>query len=239
MGEKDKEEAEAKKKGGCLGKLFGLLVFAVIFGLGAALYFISLPQDLSDIGGYAPAAETSASPPRDIEAVLRKSIEGDYSVTLSETELNNWLGRELKLKQGGELAQWVSLKRVWVRLRDGVAEIIIERDIAGYPLTTSMFLQVEQTETPKGGITTQIHLHGGGFSDLVPIPTRGGRFGQLTVPQGFLIMVVPDFRKIAGIFDPEINLGFQQMARIKIEDKRLVLDPKQLARTEGPRDQSF
>lgn len=231
-------DEEKKKKGGCLGKLLGLLVLLVIVGLGAALFFIAQPQDLSDIGGYAPSAASAASPPRDMEAVLRKSIEGDYSVILSEIEINQWLAREVKLKQDGELAQWVSLKRVWVRLRSGVAEVIIEREIAGRPFTTSMFLQVEQEEA-KGGITTRIHLHGGGFHELVPFPTRGGRFGQLTVPQGFLIMVMPDFRKIAAIFEPEIELGFNRMARIRIEDKRIMLDPKQPTRVEGAPDQSF
>lgn len=226
MGRKAKDADDGAKKGGCLGKLFGLLVFAVLTGLLAALYFISQPADLSDIGGYMPAAEAPASPPRDIEAVLRKSIEGDYSVTLSETELNNWLARELKAEQGGELATWVSLKRVWVRLRDGVAEVIIERDVAGYPFTTSMFLQVEQVETAKG-TTTQIHLHGGSFHKDVPEPTRGGRFGRLTVPQGFLILVMQDFEKIAKLFETEIDLGFSQMTRIRIEDKRIMLDPKQ------------
>ena len=232
------EEETKKKSGGCLGRLVGLLALALLVGLGAALYHIYLPQDLSDIGGVDPSLTTPASPPRDLRAVLQKSIEGNYSVTLSETELNQWLARELKLKQGGELAQWVSLKRVCVRLRSGVAEVIIERDVAGYPLTTSMFLQVEQTEAVDG-ISTQIHLHGGGFHELAPIPTRGGRFGQLNVPQGFLIMVMPDFRKIADLFETEIDLGFQRMARIKIEDKRLVLDPKQPTRTEAAGDQSF
>lgn len=232
------EEEPKKKSGGCLGKLVGLLVLAVFVGIGAAVYFISLPQDLSDIGGATPSLTKPASPPRDIRAVLTKSIEGDYSVQISETELNQWLSRELKLKQGGELAQWVTLKRVCVRLREGVAEVIIERDIAGYPLTTSMFLQVEQTESATG-ISTQIHLHGGGFHEMVPIPARGGRFGQLTVPQGFLIMVMPDFQKIAALFETEIDLGFQRMARIKIEDKRLSLDPKQPTRTEKAGEQSF
>jgi hypothetical protein len=125
-----------------------------------------------------------------------------------------------------------------VRLRAGVAEVVIERDIAGYPLTTSMFLQVEQTESATG-ISTRIHLHGGGFHEMMPIPTRGGRFGQLTVPQGFLIMVMPDFVKIAELFETEIDLGFQRMARIKIEDKRLTLDPKQPTRTERAGEQSF
>ncbi|QTN31533.1 hypothetical protein HZ994_04060 [Akkermansiaceae bacterium] len=238
MAKKDKQESEEVKKGGCLGKLFGLLVFAVLIGLGAALYFVSLPQDLSDIGGYSPAASSPASPPRDIAAVLQKSIEGDYSVTLSETEINSWLARELTLRQGGELAKWVSLRRVWVRLRGEVAEIIVERDVAGHPLTTSMFLQVEQNETAKG-ITTQIHLHGGGYHADVPVPTRGGRFGQLTVPQGFLIMVMPDFEKIAQLFETEIDLGFRQMARITIEDNRIVLDPKQPTRTEQSGEQNF
>jgi hypothetical protein len=233
------KEKEVKEKTGCLGKLFMLLIFAAVVGLGAALYYISQPQDLSDIGGYAPSKTTPASPPRDMQAVLRKSIEGDYSVTLSETELNQWLARELTIKQGGELSEWVSIKRVMVRLREDVAEVIIERDVEGYPFTTSMFLQVEQTETKKGGVKTQIHLHGGAFSELTPVPTRGGRFGQLTVPQGFLIMVLPDFQKIAGIFETEIDLGFEQMVRIKIEDKRLVLDPKQPTRAADSRDQSF
>lgn len=232
------DEETKKKRGGCLGKLGGLLVLALLVGLGAALYHVYLPQDISDIGGVEPSLTIPASPPRDLRAVLEKSIEGDYSVTLSETELNQWLARELKLKQGGELAEWVSLKRVCVRLRAGVAEVIIERDVAGYPLTTSMFLQVEQMESAEG-ISTQIHLHGGGFHELAPIPTRGGRFGQLTVPQGFLIMVMPDYRKIADLFGPEIDLGFQRMARIKIEDKRLVLDPKQPTRTESAGEQVF
>jgi hypothetical protein len=232
------DDEPKKKKGGCMGKLLGLLVVAVIVGLGAAIYHITLPQDLSDIGGYSPSPTTPASPPRDMRAVLSKAIEGDYSVQLSETELNHWLARELEMKQGGELAEWVTLKRVWVRLREDVAEVIIERDVAGYPLTTSMFLQVEQTETAKG-ISTRIHLHGGGFHEMVPIPARGGRFGQLTVPQGFLIMVMPDFRKIAEIFETEIDLGFQRMSRIRIEDKRLTLDPKKPTRTEGAGEQTF
>ena len=221
---------EEKPKGGCLGRLFGLIVFLVIVGLGAALFFVSQPQDLSGLGGNAPAATTPASPPRDMEAVLTKSIEGDYSVVLTEKELNEWLGRELKLKQAGELAKWASMKRVWVRLQEDVAEIIIEREIAGRPFTTSMFLKIEQVESASG-ISTQIHFNGGGYSDSVTRPTRGGRFGQLVVPQGFLILILPEFQKIASLFEKEIDLGFNRMARIKIKDGQLELDPKQPKRT--------
>lgn len=233
-------DEEKKSKGGCLGKLAGLLIFLVIVGLGAAMYFISQPQELSDIGGYGEddPRPAPASPPRDLRTVLEKSIEGNYSVTISESEINQMLARELEIKQGGELGRWVSIKSVLVRLKEDVAEVIIVRDVEGYPLTTSMFLQIEQVESQKG-ISTKIHLHGGGYHEMLPYPTRGGRFGQLTVPQGFLIMVMPEFRKIAEIFDAEIKLGFEQMARIEIQNKRLMLDPNQPTRDADPGETTF
>lgn len=219
-----KDEDKKKAKGGCLGKLMGLIVFVAIVGLGAAIYFVTQPQDLTDLQESPAAAGRNGSSVRDIEEVLRKAIQGDYSVRLSEAELNRWMESQLELNQGGELGANVSLSRVWVRLTDGVAEIIFEREVAGYPVTTSMFLQVEQLETAKG-MRTNVHLHGGGYHDSLPIPTRGGRFGQLTVPQGFLNLVLPDFEKLAVAFQPEIELGFEKMARIKIEDGALVLHP--------------
>lgn len=233
-----KNEEVEKPKGGCLGKLAGLVVFLVIVGVAAAVYFASQPQDLSDLEGNSPADAAAIGAPRDMVAVLRKAIEGDYSVSLSEKDINQWLAKELTLAQGGELAEWISLKSVLVRLNDGVAEVIVEREIEGVPFTTSMFIQVEQTETQKG-ITTQILLHGGGFHEDVPFPKRGGRIGKLMVPQGFLLLVMPEFRKIAALFDEEIELGFQRMARINIEDGRLMLDPKQPSRKAGEGEQTF
>ena len=219
-----KDEETKKAKGGCLGKLMGLIVFATIVGLAAALYFVTQPQDLSDLQESPAAAGGGAKPVRDIPEVLRESIKGKYSVKLTEKDINRWLGQQLELKQGGELGAYVSISGVWVRLRKDVAEIIIERDVGGYPMTTSMFLQIEQLETAKG-MRTNVHLHGGGYLDSISSPKRGGRFGQLTVPQGFLNLVLPDYRKLAEVFETEIDLGFEQMARISIEDEALVLDP--------------
>lgn len=219
-----KDEDKKKGKGGCLGKLLGLIVFATIAGLGAAIYFVTQPQDLTDLQESPADIDRNTSPKRDLQKVLRKSLDGNYSVKISEKELNRWLASQLELNQGGALGASVALRRVWVRLDGAVAEVIFERDVAGYPITTSMFLQVEQLETHQG-MRTNVHLHGGVYHDLLPIPTRGGRFGQLVVPQGFLNLVMPDYKKLAEAFQPEIELGFEKMARIKIENKELVLDP--------------
>lgn len=217
------DPTKPKSGSGCLSKLFFLIVLMGALGLGSALYFITQPQDLSGLGGYGPAAKTA--PVREMKVVLKNAIDRGFPVTLSETDINNWLGRTLATKQGGVLASQVSLERVWVRLEDGVAEIIMERKLMGQPFTVSMFLQVEKFESAKG-ITTEVKLDGGPFHKDFPVPPRGGRFGKLVVPQGFLILVMPAYQKLAALFLEEKNLGLEEMSRVKIEKGRIILDPR-------------
>lgn len=220
------ESPKSKSSGGCLGKLLFLVVLVAAAVLGSAVFFISQPQDLTDIGGYGPQAK--AAPVREMKAVLKNSIDRGYPVTLTEAEINQWLGRTLSLKQGGLLAGQSSLERVWVRLEDGHAEIVMERGLLGRPFTVSMFVQVSQVQEARG-VRTEILLHGGPYHANVPKPFRGGRFGRVVVPQGFLLLVMPAYQKLAAVFQEEIHLGFEEMARIKIEKNRLVLDPREPA----------
>ena len=233
MGEK--KEAPPKPKGGCLSKLATLVVFVGLVGLGAAIYFIALPQDLSDIAGRGPAAEGKES--RNLKAVLKNATEGGYPLKLTEEEINLYLRDTLAFKQDGALADWVKLEGVMVRLEDDRAEVIMERSIMGYPMTVSMYLRVEQTEKPDGGIQTRIFRNGGLYQDWLPKPAVGGRFGQLPVPEGFLLTVMPAFQKLAQIYREPVPAGsmlrrkpvkeidfIEDMARIAIEDGQLVLD---------------
>jgi hypothetical protein len=208
---------------GCFSKLILLILLAGAMALGSAVYFASQPQDLTDIGGYTPGA--NAVPVRDMKAVLKNSIDRGYPLTLTEEEINAWLGRTLSLKQDGLLSSKVSLERVWVRLTDGVAEVIMERKILGKTHTVSLFLQINQYESAEG-VRTELKLEGGPFHEDFPRPPRGGRFGKLVVPQGFLILIMPAYSKLAALFPTEKELGLEEMARIKIEKGRLVLDPR-------------
>ena len=67
---------------GCLTRFIVLLLLLVAVGLGVSIYFMSQPQDLSDIQGHSPANR----PPllQDINAMLRNSLERSYPVTLTE-----------------------------------------------------------------------------------------------------------------------------------------------------------
>jgi len=216
--------AKTQAGGGCLHKLLVMLLLTGGLVMGVALAFIPQAQHLMDLGGYGVAEDAACA--RDLKTVLQNAVTRRYAVTLTETELNQWLGRALVAKQGGRLAGSVTFERVWVRLEDGRAEVVMERKILGQPFTVSMYLQVEQTEGPKG-VFTEVLLHGGPyFQSNLPLPLRGGRLGQLVVPQGFLLLVMPAYERLAALFSDEIHLAFEEMSRVKIEKGRLVMDPR-------------
>ena len=210
--------------GGCFGRILVQILVAGTIGFTLALIFIVSPQDLGDIGGFLPASKVM--PARNIKAVLSNAVENGYSVTLTETEINQWLGRELVVKQGGMLSGIATLDRVWVRLEDGRAEVVMVRHVLGVQFTVSMYLKVVQLEGPRG-VKTEVQLQGGPFFDDLPQPVQGGRFGSLVVPQGFLLLVTPAFRKLPELFHDEIHLGFEEMARISIQKGKLVLNPRE------------
>lgn len=213
----------SKSVRGCFSTLFTLILLLGAVALCAAVYLVAQPQDLTDIGGNSLAAQTVKA--KDIKLVLKNSIERGFPVTLSEEDLNNWLGHTLTTKQGGLFTDKVSLDRVWIRLLDGYAEIIMERKILDRPFTLSMFVKIEKVENARG-LSTEVRLDGGPYHPDIPQPPRGGRFGKLVVPQGFLILVMPAYAKLAALFPEERNLGIEEMSRIKIEKGRMVLNPR-------------
>lgn len=224
------EPKQPKSSGGCLSKLLILPLLAAAIGLGTAVFFVVQPQDLTDLGGYGPTAK--AAPVRDMKVVLKNAIDRGYPLNLSEAEINQWLGHTLVTRQGGFLEGKVTLERIWVRLEEGRAEVIMERNLLGQPFTVSMYLQVERMEGPKGPMT-EIRLHGGPYHPDFPDPPEGGRFGKLVVPQGFLLLVMPAYEKLAALFPEEIELGLREMSRIKIEKGHVVLDPRETTGQQG------
>lgn len=216
-------DADYPSKPGCISRILSFIVTIALIGTAVTLYFAAQPQDLSALK--AAASQNLPDAPREMKEVLQNAIGRGYPVSLTETQINQWLSRTLVGTQGGPLKLDASFKGVWVKLDENVAEIIMEREVMGYMLTTSMFLQIEKHEGVEG-THTMIVLDGGPFHPSVPKPPRGGRFGQLTVPQGFLILLMPAYEKLATLFAEEIDLGFREMASIKIEKGKVTLDPR-------------
>lgn len=218
------EPTQPKSGGGCFSKLLLLVLLVAAGGLAMAIYSAVQPQDLADLKNPAPVA--NPGPQRDVKVVLKNAIDRGFPVTLQETEINQWLARTLVCKQGGFLEGKVTFDRVWVRLEEGVAEVIMERQFLGKPFTISMYLQVERMESLQG-VFTNIRPDGGPYHPDFPHPPKGGRFGKLVVPQGFLYIVLESFQKLAAQFPEEIELGMTNMSRITLEKGRIVLDPRE------------
>ncbi|MES2657336.1 MAG: hypothetical protein V4689_01900 [Verrucomicrobiota bacterium] len=218
------EPKKPKSGGGCFSKLLFLILLAAMGGLGTAVYFVTQAQDLSDLGGYGPA--NKATQVRDMKAVLQSAIDRNYAVTLSEAEINQWLASTLVMKQGGLLAEQVKLERFWVRLEEGRAELIMERSVFGKPFTISMYFRVEKEQSGTKIMTT-FNPAGGPFHKDYEFPQKGGRLGQLVVPQGFLHLVMPSYKKVAELFTAETELAFDRMQRVTFKNDAIVLDPRE------------
>jgi hypothetical protein len=204
-------------------RFLGIAVVFLIAGFAVVLVMIFRPQDLSDISKGADPAQPMVA--RDLNKVFSESISGAYAIRVSEEEINAYLAQTLELKQEGAAAGWVRLEKVLVRLEDNRAEVIMVRKIGDWDFTISMWVAVNQTENARGEVETLIELDGG------PMPffsfvDRGGRFGSLVVPQGFLHLVRPAFIALAEQYPEEIRSGFEEMSRIRMEKDALVLDPR-------------
>jgi len=224
------EEKQEKPRGSCLGKLVSLFTFLGVAGLGVAVWFIAQPQDLSDVKGTSAAQGGART--RDLRQVLKNAVNQAYPLTLTEEEINRYLKQTLAAKQGGLLEKAVTLDDVRVRLEKDRAEIVMVRSVMGHPFTLSMYFRVEQLIEVNDKTTTNVIRDGGSYLESMPESPlasklmKGGRFGKVVVPQGFLYLVLPSFEKLAEAYRAELSAAFEEMSRISIADGKLVLDPR-------------
>lgn len=204
-------------------RLVGLGVALLIAALGYCVWLVFQAQNVADL---AVAKEGSGQvTPRDLKMVFQKSIDGSYPLKISEEEINAYLEKTLSMKQGGACQSFVSLEKVLVRLEEGRAEVVMVRNFFGRPMTISMWVKVEQVENDRGEIDSQVHMEGGPMR-WTPFINLGGRFGRLSVPQGFLHLVRASYEQLAACYREELHLGFEEMSRIRMEEGALILDPR-------------
>ena len=206
-------EPEPRRSGGCLKNLFMLALLALIV-LGGLSFFTFEPQDLDDIDGYVAEASPLTPGGRNLASVLEEAVTEGREVTITEKEINDYIRRTLRFRQEGLFAKHVEMKGVWVRLENGAAEVIIEREINGqWRHTVSMFLKPKQTDGEDGKLVTSV-------------PRSSGRFGRVRVIRGFLYLTRSSFESLASQYSNELDFVqrmFRNKVRITIGDGELKL----------------
>jgi hypothetical protein len=183
--------------------------------LGVLTWFTFEPQDLSDIDGYGDNLKPRlAFGGRDLGQVLETAERNGQAVTITEGEINAYLSRTLRARQEGLFKDFVELKGVWVRLDEGQAEVILEREINGqWRHTVSMVLPPEQEMGENGAMKTSVSR-------------STGRFGRVRVVRGFLLLTKDSFESLASAYSEELGLlkrMFHNKVEITITDDELSL----------------
>lgn len=184
-------------------RLFILFATVLVGALGFGIYLSLQSQDLSDLAGRDKKDRTRKAV--DVPALIETAAKSRNEVTITERQLNSWLANTLKARQEGLVADYVNIRGVWVRFDEeegGRVEIIIERDIEGYPQTVSMFLRIERKKKEDGSFTTYVHKDGGRIGGVL---AAGGRFGKVRVPQGFLFFTKDSFETLFDLFEQELE----------------------------------
>lgn len=208
-------------------KLFVLLCLLIISGLGYCVYYNFIPQDLSDIDGYHEDDRVQIPP--SVSGAIENAAKTRQAVELTERQVNSWLAENLKTKQEGLFAEYVTLKGVWVRFEEeegGRCEIIMEREIQGHVHTVSMYVRIERKKKENDSYTTFIRKDGGSLLGIIP---AGGRFGQVMMPQGFLLFVSSAFESLSELFEQELKWMEKDITetgagRIVFEEHKMRID---------------
>jgi hypothetical protein len=218
------------------GTFFKNLLFVSLLGLvviGGLAYLSFDPQDLSDIEGYQKDRNDSPLPllgGRNLGTVLENAAKNKHGVRITEEEINNYIRRTLKFEQEGWFKSFVTARGAWIKLEEGVIEVIIEREITWWDKrhTVSMLLFPRQTKDEDGNVSTQLLNK-----------KRTGRWGRTRVMNGFVWLIGPSFTALREAYAEETKQVwdmFRGRFQIKVSDGVMELSPPEeppLRKTDG------
>lgn len=149
------------------------------------------PQDLSDIAGYDDRGN-----PRDLTLALKNA--GGAEISFSEGEINRYLRDTCRMRQGGIFSLIAHEHGLAVRLHDGYAELIIDRVLSTHLHQTTAVNLSFAREHLNGHPRIRVDFRGG--EPLFNSLPRGGKIGQVGLPQRYMEMLRPALHSLVGSY---------------------------------------
>ncbi len=173
-------------------------VFLLFTGsLMVMVYRMWSPQDLTDVAGYQDQGN-----PRDLMVMLKNANGAEVSFT--EGELNRYLKDTCRMRQMGLFSLLAHVEGVAIRIHDGYMELVVDRIIgANMHQTTAVNLSFRQ-ETDHGRPVLKVDFHGG--SPLYGSMPRGGKIGQVGVPQRHIEMLKPALETLLDCYPEMVQI---------------------------------
>ena len=141
---------------------------------------------------------------------LSNSIKGNYPVTFREDELNAWLSRRIKAKQGGLANIYIKNSHIWVNLKKNDMEVVIEREIPN-----------EQSHV------TILKLKFESYDRGYTIHPYSAHIGHVNAPGGFARLITSPYKLLADeLFEDLAPYHDRQIRNITVEDGRITISPR-------------
>ena len=217
-----------------IGNLIFLLTIAILAAIAWLVYSSWCPQQTDDLPGFRQRENAP-----DIPRILKQAINRDASVSFSEEDINRYLASSIHPQQHGALAIFATNPAAGIRLHggkerpdgtigEGYMEIIIERYTGiDSRQTISLFLTPFQSLDPHNYMAVQTRFE---FYNDETLPGGihvGGTIGSLSVPQGYMIFLLPAFENLLQAYLPLIHMIEESGMGIHISKGRLNLTPPQ------------
>lgn len=190
------------------GGLSFMTVFLTLVAMGmlAVVVLVVLPRDMSSVAGYPVNPLTATGKPRNLlEESQKMMISRTADLSFTEEEVNQYLNHRLQAEQTGPMAALVKFRGVYIDFTPGFADVIIERELFGMPLTMSATLATDKFRQQTVYRATNWHL---GRIDL----------GKRTIKP-----VIDLFIRLRMSCLDEFQT-LQQMVDVKFEENKVILD---------------
>lgn len=184
-----------------------VLLTLIALGMLAVVIMVAMPKDLSTVGGYAVGITDGAKPRNLLVDAQKIMIDRNADLTFSEEEVNRYLNHRLSGSQTGMMAAIVKFRGVYVDFSPAKAEVIIEREIFGRPITMSVDLATEQ------------------FRRQMVYKPSAWHIGKISLGARTIGPVVELFVRLRGSLLDEYHV-IQQMSDVRFEDNKVVLDAR-------------
>lgn len=190
------------------GLSFGTVFLTLIaLGLLAIVVMIGLPRDLSAVVGY-PGDALDADQPRNLLSEAQKAmIDRDVELVFSEEEVNRYLRSRLTGEQKGLMASFVTFRGICVDFSPQKAQVVIEREIFGLPLTMEVELAAEE------------------FRRQTVYKPVSWTLGRISLGRNTVKPVADLFVRLRESLIDEYHV-LQQMPSVRFEENRVVVDSR-------------
>lgn len=177
----------------------------VAMGMLAVVVLVVLPRDMSPVAGYPVNPLTTGKPRNLLEESQKMMMSRTADLTFTEEEVNQYLNHRLQAEQTGPMASLVKFRGVYIDFAPGIADVIIERELFGMPLTMGATISTDKFRQQTIYRATNWHL------------------GRIDLGKRNIKPVIDLFQRLRMSCLDEFQT-LQQMVDVKFEENKVILD---------------